>query len=130
MLAGLDPSDEMAYALYQKKLWSVHLNDQNGLKFDEDKSFGVVDLRRAFNQVWVLDRNDYGANGEFIGLDVKAVRTQVKERSTKHLRNSRQIFLRLVELVRCLDVQKVDQLRAERDYEELDLLIVQHLMGD
>lgn len=130
MLAGLDPSDEMAYALYQKKLWSVHLNDQNGLKFDEDKSFGVVDLRRAFNQVWVLDRNDYGTNGEFIGLDVKAVRTQVKERSTKHLRNSRQIFLRLVELVRCLDVQKVEQLRAERDYEELDLLIVQHLMGD
>jgi xylose isomerase len=130
LLAGLDPSDEMAYAIYQKKLWSVHLNDQNGLKFDEDKSFGVVDLRRAFNQVWVLDRNDYGKNGEFVGLDVKAVRTQAKERSTKHLRNSRQIFLRLVELVRCLDVQKVEQLRRERDYEELDLLIVQHLMGD
>ncbi len=32
ILAGLDPSDEMAYALYQKKLWSVHLNDQNGLE--------------------------------------------------------------------------------------------------
>ncbi len=130
LLAGLDPSDEMAYALYQKKLWSVHLNDQNGLKFDEDKSFGVVDLRRAFNQVWVLERNDYGTHGEFIGLDVKALRTQARENSTKHLRNSRQIFLRMVELVRCLDIQKIEQLRAERDYEELDLLIVQHLLGD
>jgi xylose isomerase len=129
ILAGLDPSDEMAYALYHKKLWSVHLNDQNGLKFDEDKSFGVVDLRRAFNQVWVLERNGYGQNGEFVGLDVKALRTQVKESSTKHLRNSRAIFLLLVELCRSLDVARVEELRAARDYEELDLLIVKHLMG-
>jgi xylose isomerase len=129
ILAGLDPADEMAYALYQKKLWSVHLNDQNGLKFDEDKSFGVVDLRRAFNQVWVLERNGYGRNGEYVGLDVKALRTQVKEKSTKHLRNSREIFLRLVDAVRSLDVTAVEQLRASRDYEELDLLIVKHLLG-
>lgn len=129
ILAGLDPSDDMAYALYQKKLWSVHLNDQNGLKFDEDKSFGVVDLRRAFNQVWVLERNGFGLNGEFVGLDVKALRTQVKEKSTKHLSNSREIFLRLLDLVRSLDVKKVEELRASRDYEELDLLIVKHLMG-
>lgn len=129
ILAGLDPSDDMAYALYQKKLWSVHLNDQNGLKFDEDKSFGVVDLRRAFNQVWVLERNGYGQNGEFVGLDVKALRTQSKEKSTKHLSNSREIFLKLLDLVRSLDVKKVEGLRASRDYEELDLLIVNHLMG-
>ena len=129
ILAGLDPSDEMAYALYQKKLWSVHLNDQNGLKFDEDKSFGAVDLRRAFNQVWVLERAGYGQNGEFIGLDVKALRTQSKETSTKHLRNSRAIFLRLVDLVRSLDMAKVEELRASRDYEELDLLIMKHLIG-
>jgi xylose isomerase len=129
ILAGLDPSDEMAYALYQKKLWSVHLNDQNGLKFDQDKSFGVVDLRRAFNQVWVLERNGYGQNGEFVGLDVKALRTQNKAVSTKHLSNSREIFLRLVELTRSLDVKRVEELRASRDYEELDLMIVRHLIG-
>jgi xylose isomerase len=129
ILAGLDPSDEMAYALVHKKLWSVHLNDQNGLKFDEDKSFGAVDIRRAFNQVWVLERAGYGQNGEFIGLDVKALRTQPKEISTKHLRNSRAFFLRLVELARSLDVAKVEELRAARDYEELDMLIVKHLIG-
>lgn len=49
ILANLDPSDEMGYALAHNKLWTVHLNDQNGLKFDQDKSFGSVDLRRAFN---------------------------------------------------------------------------------
>ncbi len=49
--------------------------------------------------------------------------------STKHLRNSRSIFLRLVELVRSLDDARVNQLVADRDYEELDMLIVQHLTG-
>jgi len=38
ILAGLDPSDEMGYALAHHKLWTVHLNDQNAMKFDEDKS--------------------------------------------------------------------------------------------
>lgn len=47
ILAGLDPSDEMAFALSMGKLWSVHLNDQNGLKFDQDKTFGAANLRSA-----------------------------------------------------------------------------------
>jgi xylose isomerase len=78
--AGLDPSDEMGYSLAFGKLWTVHLNDQNGLKFDQDKTFGSVDLRRAFNQVRILDKNDYGKHGEWIGLDVKAMRTQKDDR--------------------------------------------------
>ena len=85
ILAGLDPSDEMGYALAHKKLWSVHLNDQNGLKFDQDKSFGSVDLRRAFNQVRLFDKHDYGKNSEWVGLDVKVMRTQKLDVSTKHL---------------------------------------------
>jgi xylose isomerase len=129
ILAGLDPSDEMGFALAYDKLYTVHLNDQNGLKFDEDKSFGSVNLRRAFNQVRVLDKYNFGAKGEFVGLDVKAMRTQKQDVATKHLTNSRTIFLRLVELVRSLDQGKADRLIAERDYEELDLLIVNHLMG-
>jgi xylose isomerase len=129
ILAGLDPSDEMGFALACDKLYTVHLNDQNGLKFDEDKSFGSVNLRRAFNQVRLLDKYNYGKRGEFVGLDVKAMRTQKPDVATKHLSNSRTIFLRLLELVRSLNQTKVDQLIAERDYEELDLLIVNHLTG-
>jgi len=129
ILAGLDPSDEMGFALAYNKLFTVHLNDQNGLKFDEDKSFGSVDLRRAFNQVRILDQYDYGTRGEFVGLDVKAMRTQKLGVATKHLRNSREIFLALVELVRSLDNNKVEKLIAQRDYEELDMLIINHLMG-
>lgn len=129
ILAGLDPSDEMGYALAHNKLWSVHLNDQNGLKFDEDKSFGSVDLRRAFNQVRILEKHQYGRKGEFVGLDVKVMRTQKKEVSTRHLQNSREVFLRMLELVRSLDEKQVDACIARRDYEELDYRIITHLLG-
>lgn len=129
ILAGLDPSDEMGYALAHDKLWTVHLNDQNSMKFDEDKTFGSVDIRRAFNQVRILEKYSYGKNGEYVGLDVKAMRTQRVEVSTKHLSNSRAIFLRLVHLVRSLDEQKMEDLIRQRDYEELDLVILNHLMG-
>jgi xylose isomerase len=128
ILAGLDPSDEMAYAIAHKKLWSVHLNDQNGLKFDQDKAFGAVDLRRAFMQVWVLDRNGYGNNGEFVGLDVKAMRTQKAVQATQHLSNSREIFLALLDVVRGLDTGRINALIAERNYEMLEIEIVRALM--
>ena len=129
ILAGLDPSDEMAYAMAHGKLWSVHLNDQNGLKFDEDKAFGAVDLRRAFMQVWTLDRNDYGRDGEYVGLDVKAMRTQPAELAAQHLANSREIFLALLDVVRGLDTDRLDALVAARDYETLEMNIIRALMG-
>lgn len=129
ILAGLDPSDEMAYALSHGKLWSVHLNDQNGLKFDEDKSFGAVDLRRAFNQIRVLEEAGYGSKGEFIGLDVKAMRATRQTDGVKHLTNSRAFFLALVEKVRTLDRKKEAAFIAARDYEGLERFIVSHLMG-
>ena len=128
ILAGLDPADEMAFALAFGKLWSVHLNDQNGLKFDQDRTFGAVDLRRAFNQVRVLDENRYWEVG-VVGMDVKALRTQPAEVALKHLRNSLQLFLRLVHLVRSLDRERIQQLIVARDYEELDWLVLNHLLG-
>jgi xylose isomerase len=129
ILAGLDPSDEMGFALAHSKLWTVHLNDQNGLKFDQDKAFGSVDLRRAFNQVRILDKHDYGQNGEWIGLDVKAMRTQKDDVATKHLTNSREIFLKLLEISRSIDESYIQKCIAARDYEELDLFIMKSLLA-
>jgi xylose isomerase len=126
ILAGLDPSDDMAYVLWHGKLWSVHLNDQNGLKYDQDKAFGSVDLRRAFNQVWVLERGDYQG---CIGLDVKAMRTTRPGDQTRHLANSREMFLRLLDVARSVDADKVESYRAERDYEGLEMYILGKLMG-
>ncbi len=128
ILAGLDPSDEMGFALSFDKLWTVHLNDQNGLKFDQDKTFGSVDLRRAFNQVRILDKHDYGKNGEWVGLDVKAMRTQRDDFATKHLSNSREIFLKLLEISRSLNDEYIAKYTEARDYEELDLYIIKSLL--
>lgn len=129
LLAGLDPSDEMAFALAHDKLGSVHLNDQNGLKYDEDKNFGSANLRGAFNQVRVLEENGYGRRGEFVGLDVKTMRTQRGFPVTEHLKNSRELFLHLVDKVRSLDQNLIQQLRDARDYEALELYLMRHLMG-
>ena len=129
ILAGLDPSDEMGFALSFDKLWTVHLNDQNGLKFDQDKSFGSVDIRRAFNQVRILDRHDFGARGEYVGLDVKAMRTQKDAFATRHLSNSRTTFMRLLEISRGLQESKLRAFIAARNYEELDAYILKRLIG-
>ncbi len=128
ILAGLDPSDEMGFALAFNKLWTVHLNDQNGLKFDQDKTFGAVDLRRALNQVRILDKYDYGKNGEYVGLDIKAMRTQ-KAPATTHLSNSRAVFLRLLEISRSLDDRKIAGMVGRREYEELEMYVLSSLTG-
>lgn len=129
LLVGNDPSDEMAFAMAMGKLWGVHLNDQNGLKFDQDKSFGSNNLRQAYNQVRVLELGGYADTGRFIGLDVKTMRTQKADVATKHLSNSRRVFLALVEKVRTFDRKLEQQCIANRDYEALDLAIMEHLMG-
>lgn len=129
MLAGLDASDEMAFALAHQKLGSVHLNDQNGLKYDQDKNFGSANLRSAFDQVLVLEDNNYGADGEFIGLDVKAMRTQPGLPVLDHLINTRALFFDLLAKVRSYDRGRVEEYRSKRDYEGLELYTLRHIMG-
>ena len=129
ILAGLDPADDMAYALAHNKLKSVHLNDQGGLKFDQDKAFGSYNPRRAFNQVRVLEEYGYGRKGEWVGLDVKTIRTQKQAVNTKHLSNSLAIFKFLLEKVRTVNKTLEEQLIRARDYEELDRYFLCHLMG-
>ena len=97
ILAGLDPADEIDFAMTFDKLWSLHLNDQNGLKFDQDKPFGSANLRVAFNQVRALERNGYGKRGEYVCFDVHPFRTTKVEHWLAHLDNSRRTFLRLLE---------------------------------
>ncbi|MFB3785162.1 MAG: sugar phosphate isomerase/epimerase family protein [bacterium] len=129
ILAGLDPSDDMAFALWHKKLGSVHLNDQNGLKYDQDRAFGFVNLRRAFNQVDVLDQNGFGLNGEFVGLDVKALRTQPDALATMHLKNSLEMFNLLLKISRSVDRKKLDAFRQKRDYEGMEMFLMKKLMN-
>jgi xylose isomerase len=129
ILAGLDPSDEIDFAMSFGKLWSLHLNDQNGLKFDQDKPFGSANLRVAFNQVRALERNGYGQNGEYVAFDVHPFRSTKEEHWMAHLTNSRRTFLRLVEKARTFDDKVAKALIKERDYQALDQMVLEHLMG-
>lgn len=129
LLANLDPADEIDFACAFGKLWSIHLNDQNGLKFDQDKPFGSANLRVAFNQVRALERNGYGRKGEYVALDVHPFRPTKVEHWTAHLENSRRTFLRLVEKARTYPEAEAQKLIADRNYAALDQLVLEHLMG-
>lgn len=128
ILAGLDPANEISFAMAFGKLFGVHLNDQNGMKFDQDKSFGVENMRQAFNQVKVLMENDYGKNGEYIGLDVKAMRTQKDGACYRHLENSMRIVKLLEAKVRLFDYSYQQQCVESRDYEALEMYVMEMLM--
>ncbi len=128
ILAGLDPANEISFGLAMGKLWGVHLNDQNGMKYDQDKAFGVENLRQAFNQIKVLVENNYGANGEYIGLDVKAMRTQKLENSYRHLENSLKIAKMLEEKAKKFDYEFQKKCVGERDYEALEMYVMELLM--
>jgi len=130
VLAGLEPSLELAFCLSQGKLWGVHLNDQNGLRYDQDKSFGVENLRSAFNQVKVLVDNGYGQNGDYVGLDVKAMRTQSLETSYAHLENSLKMVRLLEAKVRKFDTELVERYRNARDYESIEMYVMELLLGE
>src|SRR5258706_13494448 len=129
ILAGLDPADEIDFAMAFNKLWSLHLNDQNGLKFDQDKPFGSSNLRVAFNQIRALERNGYGRNGEYVCFDVPPFRPAKVEHWLAHLDNSRRTFLRLLEKVRKFDEKRARQFIADRNYPALDQMVLEHLMG-
>ena len=127
--AGLDPADEIDFAMAFDKLWSLHLNDQNGMKFDQDKPFGSNNLRIAFNQVRTLERTGYGRHGEYVCFDVHPFRPTQPNHWMDHLVNSRQTFLRLLEKARSFDDKQAQALVKDRNYQALDQLVIEHLLG-
>lgn len=129
VLAGLDPAAEMGFALAMNKLWSVHLNDQNGMKFDQDKNFGAENLRSAFNQIKVLKENNFCENGEYIGLDVKCMRTQSTAESFEHLKTSLKVAKAMEEKVERYDYAYAEKCIAERNYEKLEMYVLELIMG-
>ena len=128
VLAGLDPANEIGFALAFDKLFTVHLNDQNGIRYDQDKSFGVENLRQAFNQIKVLWENRYWEKG-YVGLDVKAMRTTSDEDSYEHLKNSLEIFKALEEKFARYDYDYANKLIAERKFEQLEMYTLNLIMG-
>ena len=86
-------------------------------------------LRSAFNQVKVLMENNYGAKGEYVGLDVKAMRTTSDEDSYEHLANSLAVFKALEEKVSRYDYEYANRLIAEMKFEQLEMYTMNLIMG-
>ena len=129
VLAGLDPANEMGFALAFNKLFSVHLNDQNGLKFDEDRSFGAENLRQSFDQIKILKENGYGSRGEYVGLDFKAMRTTRDDAAYEHLKNSLAVVKALEAKADRYDYAFEKKCIRERNYEALEMYVLNLLMG-
>ncbi len=88
----------------------------------------MENLRQAFNQIKVLVENNYGSNGEYIGLDVKAMRTQRDEACYRHLENSLKIAKMFEEKVRKFDYNFCEKCIEVRDYEALEMYVMELLM--
>jgi xylose isomerase len=58
------------------------------------------------------------------------MRTQKDKNATMHLSNSKEIFLKLLEISRSLDDKYILKCSEERDYEELDLYIIKSLIRE
>ena len=76
----------------------------------------------------MLARNNYGVNGEVVGLDVKAMRTQPADISWKHLANSKEVFDRLVALSATIDRSEWSGYVAAQDYEGLEMFILKQFL--
>jgi xylose isomerase len=98
------------------------------MKFDQDKAFGANELRTAFNQIKVLAENKFGSKGEYIGLDVKAMRTQKQEACYAHIENSLKVVKMLEEKVKKFDYAFQKKCVEERNYEALEMYVLELLM--
>lgn len=128
-MAGLEATHDMALGLAFGKLMSVHLNDQNGVRYDQDKIFGSENLRSSFNQIKLLCDHGFGDRGEYVGLDVKAMRSTADAYGYRHLENSLRVVARLEEKVAKWDQTVVDALVAAGDYEGVEMYTLDLLLG-
>jgi xylose isomerase len=101
------------------------------MKYDQDKAFGVDNLRQAFNQVKVLYENNFGDNGkmECVGLDVKAMRSQPASDCYAHIEKSKKIFEILLEKVKRFDYKYQAQCVKEQNFERLEMYVMELLMN-
>lgn len=89
----------------------------------------IDDMLAYDDKIKVLCDHNYGANGEMVGLDVKAMRTQKPEDQYRHIQNSMKIALMLEEKVDKFDRAFQAQCIAERNYEMLEMYVMELLMG-
>lgn len=128
ILAGLDAAGGMAFAPKFGKPGLAHLNGQNGCRYGQDKRFGVENLRGAVNLIQALCGHNYGANGEMVGLDIKAMDTRNPKDQCRRIQNSMQIATmpgkKAAKFHRDFQARRI----ALRNHEALEMYVMELLM--
>ena len=104
--------------------WATWINLGRDFAFLPDGRFLWGSERSGWRRLYL-----HGADDGCVGLDVKAMRTTRAVDQTKHLANSRQMFLQLLDVARAIKPETVEQYRSERDYEGLEMMVLNKLMG-
>ena len=93
------------------------MNILEELEFPVDEMFAIA------------SRKSIGVEVNFGAVKGGVLRTTREEHYLKHLDNSRKTFLRLVEKARSYPTKQADALIADRNYQDLDQLVITHLLG-
>ena len=103
------------------------------MKYDQDKAFGVDNLRQAFNQVKVLYENNFGDNGKFecVGLDVKAMRSQPASDCYAHIEKVEEGLRNTARKGQAVFDYKFQQECVKtQNFERLEMYVMELLMHD
>jgi len=120
IMVGLDYTKDIETALFHNKLFHVHLNDQEGPKYDQDLPFAAVSAKRGLEIVACLKNNDYRG---WISFDLNPLRTDPEEKRNNIIRASMANFKRLSAIADRLDWKKIKRFRAARDFSGLDMYV-------
>jgi xylose isomerase len=109
-IAGLDYLWDVELCLEAGKLFHIHLNSQDGQRYDQDLPFGYTEPLKDMALLVVLQ--DAGYDG-VIAFDVKAPRTDSPENIADILTVSSQNLVWLWEKARTVDRSILEKLRKE-----------------
>jgi xylose isomerase len=109
-IAGLDYVWEVEMCLETGKLFHIHLNAQDGQRYDQDLPYGYTEPLKDMALLVVLQ--DAGYEG-IIAFDVKAPRTDEEKDIQDILRVSAQNLSWLWERAQAVDRAKIEQFRKD-----------------
>lgn len=89
LMAGLDHCQDIAAALLYGKLFHIHLNDQNGPRYDQDYAFGDVSPLKALETISLLADNGYSY---LVGFDVQPLPSDREDQQAASVERSIETF--------------------------------------
>lgn len=120
IMVGLDYTKDIETALFHNKLFHVHLNDQEGPKYDQDLAFASVNAKRGLEIIACLRNNNYQG---WVSFDLNPLRTDSEEKRNNIIEACIANFNRLSAIADKLEWEKIKGFRAAGDFSGLGMYI-------